>query len=106
MKGERMASPIHCPKCHTQITFRAWSKRLPPKSEALGDCRNCGKVQVRFWNGKQASEPYQCRTGDKTESMSARATEKRKAAIIAIYGSFQNFVDTVPLISITKLYKS
>ena len=104
--GETMTTvKIFCPNCGAPLLFRGWSKRYPPKSEALADCPGtCGKWQIRFFDGRQTSEPYQIRTGNKTEVIGGRITKERKAAIVAIYGSIQNFMDSSKLICITQQY--
>ena len=87
-------------KCGNALNFREWSKRLPPKSEALADCPACGeKWQIRYWNGLPTSEPYQVKSrARKTERGSWRLSEQRKAAITAIYGGVQEFLDNAPLV--------
>lgn len=96
-----MDKPL-CGKCETALVFRGWSDRLPRHTEALADCPACGeKWQIRYFNGRQSSAPYQVKPkAEKTESVSARSTKERKAAIIAVYGSVQKFYDTAPLVSI------
>lgn len=93
-----------CQICNAPLKFRRWSKR---KGEALADCPNgCGKWQVRYDGKRQQSEPYQVRRrANKPVTKSARMSEERIAAIEAIFGSFQNFVDSASLFSITQRYK-
>lgn len=97
------------PKCKNghELTFRRWGRRCD-KSEALADCLICNeRYQIRFWRGRQTSEPYQVKSKAlKTESINGRAEPNRKAAIIAIYGSVQHFIDTVPLVCIALQSKS
>lgn len=97
-----------CLKCQTTLTFRRWSNRLPKKTEALADCKQCGeKYQIRYWNGHRTSEPYQVKTtAKKTCRGSYKVHPDRKAAIVALYGSVQNFLDTCPLVSMSLQYKS
>jgi len=88
-----MEKPV-CPKCETPLKFRRWSKRYPAKSEALAECTNGhGYFQVRYWNGRQTSEPYQVATKEKDVSGSYRLKRERKAAIVAQWGSVQNYLD-------------
>ena len=89
-----------CGICQTPLTFRGWSNRLPKHSEALAECSNCGgRWQIRYFNGLQSSEPYQCKNNaQKTKRGSWRLSEGRKAAISALYGSVQEFLDEAPLV--------
>lgn len=88
-----MDKPV-CPKCDSPLKFRSWSKRLPAKSEALAECtQGHGYFQVRYWNGRQTSEPYQVAKKDKEVNGSYRLTRKRKAAIVAQWGSVQYYLD-------------
>ena len=97
-----------CGNCGSVLKFRRWSDRLPVKSEALAICTGCGELwQIRYFQGKQTSEPYQVKSkARKTEPINGRAEPNRKAAIIAIYGSIQNFIDTAPLVCIALQLKS
>ena len=77
--------------------------------EALADCpAECGKFAQRYFNGEPTSEPYQIRArARKTKQCSAKAEPERYAAIIALWGSFQSFVDNVNILpGITQQYKS
>lgn len=89
-----MDKPV-CPKCEAALRFRRWSNRQPAKSEALAECPNgCGMWQVRYWKGRQTSEPYQVRPAkEKAERGSYRISAERKAAIVALWGSVQNYLD-------------
>jgi len=83
-----------CPKCNNPLKFLRWSNRKPAKSEALAECSNgCGKWQIRYWNGKQTSDPYQVAKTEKPCRGSYRIKKARAAAIVAIWGSVQNFLD-------------
>ena len=97
-----------CGTCGTQLKFVRWSKRLPAKSEALAKCPLCGaKWQIRYWQGKPSSEPYQVkRKAQKTCRGSYKLNPEREAAIKALFGSVQNFLDTMPLVSMSLQYKS
>lgn len=103
---------IPCPKCETPLKFRAWSNRYPKASrwrEALAMCENgCGKWAVRYFDGQRTCEPYQVRAkARKTKTCTARTDPQRYAAIIALWGSFQNFVDQVNVLPcITQQYKT
>ncbi len=103
---------VPCPKCQIPLRFRTWSKRYEKASrwrEALADCPNgCGKYAQRYFDGEPTSEPYQVRAkATKTAHCSAKAKPERKAAIIALWGSFQNFVDNVNILpGVTQQYKS
>lgn len=99
---------IDCPDCNNPLKFRRWSDRKPAKSEALADCLQCGtKWQIRFWHGQQTSEPYQVRKTEKPCRVSGRLSENRKAEIVAIWGSVQNYLDhSVIQIGMTQQYKS
>lgn len=101
-----MAEKINCPRCGQPLKFRRWSRRKPAKSEALADCQLCGKVQARFFQGKQTSEPYQVRPKGKSNRGSYRLSSKRKAAIVAIWGSVQNYLDhSVIQVGMTQQHK-
>jgi len=97
-----MTKPL-CKKCNTGLEFRGWSKRLPAKSEALAVCPQCGeKYQLRYWQGRQTSEPYQVRRrAEKVARGSYRMTAERAAAIVALYGSVQAFLERAPLVCMT-----
>ena len=98
---------MDCPKCHGRLKFREWSKRLPAKSEALAVCVGCGeKWQVRYWNGKPTSLPYQVGRCRKPVRGSYRITRERVAAIAAMWGSVQEFLDYAPLVCMSVQYKS
>lgn len=100
---------MFCPDCNQPLKFSRWSKRLPAKSEALAICpAGCGKFQVRYFQGQPTSEPYQVRRTQKPCRGSYRITAKRRAAIVAVWGSVQNFLDYAPvvLISMSKQYKT
>ena len=83
---------------NTTYIPRGWSKRYPTTSrwrEALADCVTCGKFAVLYFDGVATCEPYQVRgKARKTKTRTARIEPSRDAAIIALFGSFQNFVDT------------
>ena len=112
LRGDETAQPLvyhkaimdkpTCPTCDTPLVFRSWSHRRPAKSEALAECPGCGgKWQIRYWQGRPTSEPYQVRQkAVKTAAVNGRTTQERKAAIIAVYGSVQKFIDTAPLVCI------
>lgn len=102
-----MTKPV-CPKCKGLLIFRRWSERKPAKSEALAVCGKCGELwQIRFFNGVPTSEPYQVKLpAQKTRRGSWRLAPEREAAIIAIYGSVQNFLDSHPLVCMSLQYKS
>ena len=74
--------------------------------EALADCPNgCGKWQVRYDGKRQQSDPYQVRSkASKPVTKSARMSQEGIAAIEAMFGSFQAFVDNVSLLCITRQY--
>jgi len=101
-----------CPKCGNLLEFRAWSKRYSansPYREALAKCQNgCGKFGIRYFNGNPVCDPYQVRNAPKkTKSCSARTEPERYAAIVALWGSFQAFVDNVSILPcITQQYKT
>lgn len=94
-----MDKPI-CGTCGAPLKFRRWSKRLPMHSEALADCpRGCGCWQIRYWNRRASSDPYQVKsTAQKKKRGSWRLSESRAAAISAMYGSVQEFLDRAPLV--------
>ena len=55
---------------------------------------------------RQQSEPYQVRSkASKPVTKSARMSKERIAAIEAVFGSFQGFVDNVSLLCITRQHK-
>jgi len=89
-----------CGICNSTLKFRRWSDRLPKFSEALADCPNgCGCWQVRYFNGRQSSEPYQIKPkAQKQKRGSWRLSDNRAAAIAAMYGSVQAFLDDAPLV--------
>jgi hypothetical protein len=95
-----------CGHCNTPLEFRRWSNRLPKFSEALADCPGgCGCWQIRYFDGKQASEPYQVkRKSKKAKRGSWRLSDERKAAIVSIYGSVQEFLDHAPLVCMSQQY--
>lgn len=95
-----------CPKCQCPLKFRRWSNRLPVRSEALAVCSGCGELwQLRYFEGKPTSEPYQVKTkAEKTQRGSWRSTPEREAAIVSMYGSLQNFIDTAPLVCMSLQY--
>jgi len=100
-----MTKPIiPCPKCNTPLVFRRWSKR---DGEALADCVPCSeKWQVRLFSGSPTCEPYQVkRPAAKTERGSWRLPPERAAAICAVYGSVQKFLDTQPLVCMSLQHK-
>lgn len=89
---------IPCPKCRQPLTFRGWSNRYPrgyERREALAHCpTGCGKYAIRYFKGIPASEPYQVKPpAKKTARGSYKTTPQRKAAIEAIFGSIQEFID-------------
>lgn len=96
---------IPCPKCNSPLSFRQWSKR---NGEALAFCNTCGeKWQVRMDKNLPTCEPYQVKQpAKKTARGSYKLEEERMAAIKAIYGSVQNFLDTCPLVSMPLQYKT
>ena len=102
---------MNCPKCNTPLKFRKWSNRYPINfrwREALAECSNgCGKFGVRFFNKHPTCDPYQVReSAKKTKSCSARTDPERYAEIIALWGSFQAFVDNVSILPCnTQQYK-
>ena len=88
-------------KCGSVLKFRSWSRRYPPKSEALADCPGCGeKWQLRYWQGQPTSEPYQTRRTEKPCRGSYRISVTRRAAIVACWGSVQEFLDYAPVAQI------
>lgn len=96
-----MSKPVlPCPNCGTPLVFREWSKRWGKQSlwrEALADCKTpgCGKWAVRYFDGKQTCEPYQVKPpAKKTKRGSWKLEPCREAAIIAVYGSVQIYLDT------------
>lgn len=91
---------INCEKCGGILKFREWSDRLPKQSEALAVCDGCGQLwQIRYYKGVRTSDPYQVRQpGQKLERGSYRVKRGRKAAIEAMYGSVQFFIDYSPLV--------
>lgn len=97
-----------CGLCGAPLKFRCWSKRLPRFSEALADCPNgCGCWQVRYWNGRPSSDPYQVKPrARKPKRGSWRLSEDRFAAIKAVYGSVQAFLDNAPLVCMSLQVKS
>lgn len=103
---------IACPNCKTALTFREWSRRYAKGSrwrEALALCESgCGKWAVRYFDGARTCEPYQVRAkGRKTKTCTARTNPERYAAIIALWGSFQAFVDQVNVLPcVTQQYKT
>lgn len=87
-----------CPKCKAPLKFRDWSKRYErtsPWQEALADCQNgCGKYGLRYFEGKPTCEPYQVKpAAKKTIRGSYKLQPNRVAAIVALYGSVQNYLD-------------
>ena len=97
-----------CPHCISPLKFRGWSNRKPLKSEALAECPNgCGKFGLRYFDGRPTSAPYQVRgRARKTKSCSARTEPERYAAIVALWGGFQAFVDNVNILPcVTQQYK-
>lgn len=68
--------------------------------EALAECpRGCGMWQVRYFDGLPTSEPYQVRVkAQKAARGSWRLSNRRLAAINAVYGSVQMFLDSAPLV--------
>jgi hypothetical protein len=86
-------------KCGKPLVFRGWSNRYERNSkwqEALASCECGEKWQLRYFNGHPTTEPYQVsRKSMKTKSCSARTSKERFAAIVALWGSFQDFVDNV-----------
>ena len=102
-----MANKQYCPKCETPLVFRHWSGRLPAKSEALAECPGgCGKFGVRYFQGAPTSEPYQKRKKEKQERGSYRINKSRKSAIVAVWGSIQNYLDhSVIQVGMTQQYK-
>ena len=100
-----MEKPL-CPKCRAPLRFRRWSNRLPVKSEALAECKDHGYFQIRYWDGVPTSEPYQVKMkSQKTKRGSHRLNENREAAIVALWGSVQNFLDKSPLVCMPVQYK-
>jgi len=99
---------MNCPKCESPLKFRRWSDRLPVKSEALADCTGCAeKWQIRYWDGKPSSAPYQvspCKA--KARRGSWRLRREREAAIVAMWGSVQNYLDNSPLVCMSMQYKT
>lgn len=95
-------------KCGAPLVFRRWSRRLPAKSEALAECpQGCGMWQIRYYEGKPTSEPYQVRVREKKHAGSYRLSSSRKAAIVALWGSVQKFLDYAPVQPrITQQYKT
>jgi hypothetical protein len=95
----KMNNPL-CGLCGAPLKFRRWSDRLPKFSEALADCPDgCGCWQIRYFDGKPTSEPYQIKTkAQKRKRGSWRLSDERKAAIVAIYGGVQEFLDCAPLV--------
>jgi hypothetical protein len=76
------------------LQFLRWSRRYPPKSEALAICpEGCGRFQIRYWQGQPTSEPYQIRKVEKPCRGSYRLSRERKAEIVAQWGSVQNYLD-------------
>lgn len=118
LRGDETAQPLvyhkaimdkpTCPKCDTPLVFRSWSHRRPAKSEALAECPGCGgKWQIRYWQGRPTSEPYQVRKPEKPCRGSYRISAQRQAAIIAVWGSVQNYLDhSVVQIGMTQQFKT
>lgn len=96
-----MDKPV-CPKCNNFLKFREWSDRLPPKSEALAEClHGHGFWQIRYFQGQPTSEPYQVRKpAEKTVHGGYRIKPARAAAIVAAFGSVQEYLDYGPLFSL------
>ena len=100
-----------CPFCESPLKFREWSGRYDKKSrwqEALALCPNgCGKLGVRYFDGVPTCDPYQVRSAaKKTKSCSARTEPDRYFEIVALWGSFQSFVDNVNILPCnTQQYK-
>jgi hypothetical protein len=85
---------VSCPKCAQPLQYRRPSKR---DSEHLWECKYHGKFQTRAANGRHGS-PYQVAwkgkvVGVKSVHKNARISEEANAAILAVHGSFQNFID-------------
>lgn len=102
-----MEKPV-CGKCEGALKFRRWSDRKPAKSEALAVCTVCGELwQIRYFCGRQCSEPYQVKQkARKIKRGSYRAEESREAAIVAMWGSVQYFIDHAPLVCMSLQDKS
>ena len=103
-----MANKPKCKDCGADLVFRAWSDRLPAKSEALAECSECGaKWQIRYGEGKPTSSPYRVRgRAEKTKRGSYLLPPIREAAIKAMYGSVQEFLDRAPLVCMSLQSKS
>lgn len=102
---------IPCPKCSEPLSFREWSRRYSKVSrwrEALAICKNgCGKFGVRFFDGNATCLPYQVKgPAQKTERGSWRLAPERVAAIVALHGSVQQFLDSSPLVCMSLQDKS
>lgn len=100
-----------CPHCGSALLFRQWSNRYPKGSrwrEALAKCpKGCGKFGIRYFDGRPTSEPYQVKKpAQKTERGSWRLSPERVAAIVAIHGSIQEFLDRSPLVCMSLQDKS
>jgi RNase P subunit RPR2 len=94
---------MHCPVCDQPLKFRKWSERQPAKSEALATCPVCGqKYQVRYFEKRPTSAPYQVKPLHKAARGSYRLTREREAAIRALWGSVQEFLDHAPLVGMTR----
>jgi len=101
---------VKCPNCSVKLIFRRWSDRLPRKSEALAECPVCEeKWQVRYFDGKPSSKPYQVRKSaePKKNKGSYRIKKSRRMAIEAIWGSVQKYLDhSVIQPGMTQQYKT
>lgn len=97
-----------CNKCGCDLIFRRWSNRRPVKTEALAVCSVCGELwQIRYFDGKPTSDPYQVKSkSEKTKRGSWRLSPEREAAIVAMYGSVQRYLDQSPLVCMSLQYKS
>lgn len=100
-----------CPHCSTPLEFRQWSERYPKGlrwREALAKCPNgCGKFGVRYFDGRPTCKPYQVKKpARKTSRGSWRLQPDRAAAITALYGSVQEFLDNSPLVCMSLQYKT
>lgn len=100
-----------CPLCESPLKFRRWGNRFPKGyiwREALADCeRGCGKFGIRYFDGKPTCEPYQVKpAARKTSRGSWKLPPDRVAAIVALYGSVQKYLDNGVLVGMPLQSKS
>jgi hypothetical protein len=64
------------------------------------------KWQARFWKGQPTCDPYQVKhPAKKTERGSWRLPPERVAAMCAMYGSVQEYLDKSVLVCMSLQYK-